>query len=81
MRFICECCGEFIDAKLKQQITASDAVSLSAHWAERSDFLASGLVHYNWGDSEVVTVYYFIMGLSLVVDRTDQLETESSVRV
>lgn len=44
-------------------------------------FLASGLVHYNWGDSEVVTVYYFIMGLSLVVDRTDQLETESSVSV
>jgi O-Antigen ligase len=44
-------------------------------------FLASGLVHYNWGDSEVVTVYYFIMGLSLMVDRTDQLETESSASV
>ena len=44
-------------------------------------FLASGLVHYNWGDSEVVTVYYFIMGLCLVVDRTDQLRPQSSVRV
>jgi len=32
-------------------------------------FFASGLVHYNWGDSEVVTVLYFIMGLSLVVER------------
>lgn len=33
-------------------------------------FFASGLVHYNWGDSEVVTVFYFIMGLSLVLERT-----------
>ncbi|HEU4710639.1 MAG TPA: O-antigen ligase family protein [Pyrinomonadaceae bacterium] len=32
-------------------------------------FFTSGLVHYNWGDSEVVTVFYFIMGLALVVDR------------
>jgi O-antigen ligase len=30
-------------------------------------FFASGLVHYNWGDSEVVTIVYFIMGLTLVV--------------
>ena len=33
-------------------------------------FFVSGLVHYNWGDSEVVTVFYFIMGLSLVVERS-----------
>ncbi len=32
-------------------------------------FFASGLVHYNWGDSEVVTVFYFIMGLALIVER------------
>ena len=32
-------------------------------------FFTSGLVHYNWGDSEVVTVFYFSMGLSLVVER------------
>ena len=32
-------------------------------------FFASGLVHYNWGDSEVVTVVYLIMGLSLVIAR------------
>jgi hypothetical protein len=32
-------------------------------------FFTSGLVHYNWGDSEVVTVFYFIMGLILVVER------------
>lgn len=28
-------------------------------------FFASGLVHYNWGDSEVVMIFYFIMGLIL----------------
>lgn len=44
-------------------------------------FVTSGLVHYNWGDSEVVTVFYFIMGLCLVVERTNQRSTESRVRV
>ena len=32
-------------------------------------FFTSGLVHYNWGDSEVVTIFYFIMGLALAVNR------------
>ena len=32
-------------------------------------FMSSGVVHYNWGDSEVVMVFYLIMGLSLVVER------------
>jgi len=35
-------------------------------------FFASGIVHYNWGDSEVVMVLYFVMGLSLVVQRIVQ---------
>lgn len=43
-------------------------------------FFTSGLVHYNWGDSEVVTVVYFIMGLCLIVERTNQQTTDSSVR-
>ena len=42
-------------------------------------FFTSGLVHYNWGDSEVVTVFYFIMGLCLIVERTNQRATDSSV--
>ncbi len=42
-------------------------------------FFTSGLVHYNWGDSEVVTVFYFIMGLCLAVDRTNQRDMESGV--
>jgi hypothetical protein len=44
-------------------------------------FFTSGLVHYNWGDSEVVTVFYFIMGLCLVVEWTNQRTTYSSVRM
>jgi O-antigen ligase len=32
-------------------------------------FMLSGVVHYNWGDSEVVMIFYLIMGLSLVVAR------------
>jgi O-antigen ligase len=32
-------------------------------------FMLSGVVHYNWGDSEVVMILYVIMGLSLVVER------------
>ena len=44
-------------------------------------FFTSGLVHYNWGDSEVVTVFYFIMGLCLVVEWTNQRVADSRVRV
>lgn len=32
-------------------------------------FFASGLVHYNFGDSEVVMIFYFIMGLCLFMER------------
>jgi O-antigen ligase len=42
-------------------------------------FLTSGLVHYNWGDSEVVTVFYFVMGLCLVVEWTNQRVADSRV--
>src|ERR1043166_7716106 len=41
-------------------------------------FFTSGLVHYNWGDSEVVMVFYFIMGLSLVVQRIGRGEVQGS---
>ena len=40
-------------------------------------FFTSGLVHYNWGDSEVVMVVYFVMGLSLVVERTLSSNSET----
>ncbi|MCU1263981.1 MAG: hypothetical protein JWM21_299 [Acidobacteria bacterium] len=37
-------------------------------------FFASGLVHYNWGDSEVIMIFYFVMGLSLAVERSSKTE-------
>jgi O-antigen ligase len=32
-------------------------------------FVASGMVHYNLGDSEVAMIFYFIMGLTLAAQR------------
>jgi hypothetical protein len=37
--------------------------------------MISGVVHYNWGDSEVVMIFYLIMGLSLVVNRRHREQT------
>ena len=37
-------------------------------------FMLSGIVHYNWGDSEVVMILYLIMGLNVVVERQSQEE-------
>ena len=52
---------------------------LNVPWMERGlllgalgglvGFFVSGVVHYNWGDSEVVMVLYFIMGLALGINR------------
>ncbi|MFN2577118.1 MAG: O-antigen ligase family protein [Pyrinomonadaceae bacterium] len=40
-------------------------------------FMTSGVVHYNWGDSEVVMIFYLIMGFSLVVDRRSKHNSSS----
>lgn len=32
-------------------------------------FLAGGIVHYNWGDSEVVMIFYLLMGISVSASR------------
>lgn len=32
-------------------------------------FLAAGLVHYNWGDSEVVMIFYLLMGIGISANR------------
>ena len=42
-------------------------------------FFTSGLVHYNWGDSEVVMIFYFIMGLSLFVVRPESNSARDSL--
>jgi O-antigen ligase len=40
-------------------------------------FFVSGFVHYNWGDSEVIMIFYFLMGLSLIVARQANSKTKS----
>ena len=63
-------------------------VSGALEWIERGillgalgglvGFFTSGLVHYNWGDSEVVMVFYMIMGLALGVHRHCSLFNQTS---
>ncbi len=67
--------------------TVKVAGSMKLQWIERgillgalgglAGFFTSGLVHYNWGDSEVVMVFYMIMGLALAIHR-EILEVDSS---
>jgi O-antigen ligase len=44
-------------------------------------FLSAGLVHYNFGDSEVVMVFYLIMGLALAAERIGTMNREPGARV
>ncbi|HVG35386.1 MAG TPA: O-antigen ligase family protein [Pyrinomonadaceae bacterium] len=66
----------FLYARMLWRVLRSGRVE---GWTERgltlgalgglAGFFASGLVHYNFGDSEVAMIFYFIMGLCLVVER------------
>ena len=40
-------------------------------------FFISGLVHYNWGDSEVIMIFYFLTGLVLALYRNTQLSPQA----
>jgi O-antigen ligase len=44
-------------------------------------FISSGMVHYNLGDSEVAMIFYFIMGLSLVVERLSRNGGSDSITI
>jgi hypothetical protein len=41
-------------------------------------FFVSGIVHYNWGDSEVVMILYLVMGLTLALHRLLSSPTHSA---
>jgi O-antigen ligase len=66
----------FVYARMLWRLARSGRVK---GWIERglllgalgglAGFFTSGLVHYNFGDSEDVMILYFIMGLCLVVER------------
>jgi hypothetical protein len=72
--------GDFSDG----DSSGGDWVESGGKWVERGlvigalgglvGFLAAGLVHYNFGDSEVVMVFYLIMGLALAVERFRRLD-------
>ncbi len=57
------------------------------HWGEKGilvgalgglvGFFSSGLVHYNWGDSEVVMVFYALVGIALMVARPSETSVET----
>jgi len=74
-------------ARLFVRSSGSDGVA-GVLWIERgillgalgglAGFFTSGLVHYNWGDSEVVMVLYMIMGLALAVHHHLELNKISS---
>ena len=42
-------------------------------------FFVSGIVHYNWGDSEVVMIFYLVMGLVLALHRLEISPTKRSI--
>ena len=44
-------------------------------------FLAAGLVHYNFGDSEVVMVFYLVMGLALAAERLAAEPSDARSRI
>jgi hypothetical protein len=75
----------WVYARMLWRLARSPAVGV---WIERglvlgalgglAGFFASGMVHYNFGDSEVVMIFYFIMGLCLALERRLRLEQSAS---
>jgi hypothetical protein len=67
-----------------QMLWRSQRQASKENWIERGivlgalgglvGFMFSGVVHYNWGDSEVVMIFYLLMGLSLVVCRITRIQ-------
>ncbi len=74
----------FVYARMLRRLWRSPALD---DWRERGlalgalgglcGFFASGLVHYNFGDSEVVMVFYLIMGLALALERLAREESQA----
>jgi len=77
----------FLYARMLWRLWRSPALE---DWRERglvlgalgglAGFFASGMVHYNFGDSEVVMVFYLIMGLTLALERFAREEISAVVQ-
>ena len=61
--------GQSLIQAAKNEMGAIEKGILLGAFGGLVGFFASGLVHYNLGDSEVAMVFYFIMGLNLVLTR------------
>ncbi|MEJ7617145.1 MAG: hypothetical protein WKF30_09345 [Pyrinomonadaceae bacterium] len=74
---------------LLRRLLVADRRMRFAEWTERGiwlgalggmiGFIASGMVHYNLGDSEVAMVLYVIMGVALVLERAWRSEPAAPV--
>jgi hypothetical protein len=74
-----------IYARMLWWLTRNPALNAVGNWVERGlvlgalgglcGFFTSGLVHYNWGDSEVVMIFYCIVGLTLALERRVKLDS------
>ncbi len=70
-------------ARMLWRLARNPAISAVDDWINRGlvlgalgglcGFFISGLVHYNWGDSEVVMIFYCIAGLTLALERKVRL--------
>ncbi|MCM3903490.1 MAG: O-antigen ligase family protein [Pyrinomonadaceae bacterium] len=68
-----------IYARMLWRLARNPAINAINNWVERGvvlgalgglcGFFTSGVVHYNWGDSEVVMIFYCIVGLTLALER------------
>jgi uncharacterized membrane protein YuzA (DUF378 family) len=43
-------------------------------------FMASAMVHYNFGDSEVAIMFYFIIGLCLALDKALRMDSPHTTK-
>lgn len=69
-RTLCRMDGHLdVDGPAYERVTAGIALGALGGLA---GFFVSGLVHYNWGDSEVIMVFYLVMGLSLAMQRFER---------
>ena len=79
--------------QLKRRVPADETSSSNdvfGRWVDRGlvlaalggtvGFFVSGVVHYNWGDSEVVMIFYLIMGLTLALHRLESAKSKVQSR-
>jgi hypothetical protein len=76
----------YLPPRVYRTLARNPALNALSDWVERGlvlgalgglcGFFISGLVHYNWGDSEVVMIFYCIVGLTLALERKVRLASQ-----